>query len=211
MVFISHTVIYSALYMFNNKGLPRRKITWQTTFSLDLINSALHKWHTSKLFIGQCQQKRYKIHPAQDFTKHSCQVCQQLKLCLDYITNSLFFLCMLGQTYGKFHPENSMSLPPCSPDIQKFIQSRKHSVLRQRMVILGFFMKEANTAAWNGNNPCSFSEWFAVSIFLLQRLLLHWWQTIECCRWRGKNIFPAGMWRWLWKIKIKRAQSQNHK
>nr|XP_033807635.1 putative tetratricopeptide repeat protein 41 isoform X2 [Geotrypetes seraphini] len=36
---------------------------------------------------------------------------QQLKLCLDYISNSSpFFICMLGHTYGEFRPENSKHL-----------------------------------------------------------------------------------------------------
>ncbi|XP_066561328.1 tetratricopeptide repeat protein 41 isoform X2 [Amia ocellicauda] len=36
---------------------------------------------------------------------------QQLKINLDYINNSPFFICLLGHRYGEFRPENSIPLP----------------------------------------------------------------------------------------------------
>ncbi|XP_078531008.1 putative tetratricopeptide repeat protein 41 [Lissotriton helveticus] len=61
--------------------------------------------------------KNWESHHTSSLKPHSQLLDQQLRLSLDFISNAFpFFICMLGQTYGEFRPQNSGPLPAAYHD-----------------------------------------------------------------------------------------------
>ncbi|XP_021571261.1 putative tetratricopeptide repeat protein 41, partial [Carlito syrichta] len=103
--------------------------------------------------------KAPKSLPSDLLRQYSCLRSQHLKLCLDYVNICFpFFICMLGQTYGDFLPDNSPFMFAKATDLSNL------SSVEQNLYIAA-----KNGYPWVLENPnCSLTEFEIIQAAFLK-------------------------------------------